>query len=215
MKTINNKGFSSLFIVLIIVLIVAITGIGYYIFRSQNKSTNNGSPSTQQQPNPTQQEDETSNWKTVESIGGEFSIKVPDGWELFNYPGNTLNGNSITYTAGKPAVIHTESQAYASSQKKFNVGFSDNTNSSGPQWQSPNQYGIETTSDYFLGEIEGKKYSIEWKESVTGVTKGDKIYQYAFNLANGKQIGIVYMQAPTDTDNLKLIEQVIQTIVIK
>ena len=94
------------------------------------------------------------------------------------------------------------------------MGISDQA-SVAPQWQSPNQYGKEAKSDYAIGGLKGKRYSIEWTQSVTGVTKGDKIFQYVFDLAGGKQLGIVYHQAATDSDNLKLVEQVIQTIVVK
>jgi hypothetical protein len=126
------------------------------------------------------------NWVKVDSIGGAYSIKVPDGWVLTNYPGNTLNGDSIAFSEGKPAVITTASSAYAGDQRRFNVGFTDKRSAqdTAPQWQSPNPYGTEAVEDFSIGSLMGKRYSVEYTQTVTGVTKGDKVYQYAFDLPN-------------------------------
>ncbi|SRR5579885_3545368 len=125
---------------------------------------------------------------------------------------STINGDSLTFSAGKPAVITATSSAYAGDQRKFNVGFSDDPNVqySGPQWQSPNPYGTEATENC---SITGKRYSIEYTQTVTGVTKGDKVYQYVFN-SGSKHLNVVYMQNAGDTDNLQTVEQAIKTIAI-
>jgi len=97
--------------------------------------------------------------------------------------------------------------------KKFNVALTDKQYPA-PQGQSPNPYGTEATTDFSIGSLKGKRYSTEYTQTVTGVTKGDKTYEYVFNLSNGKQLGVVYMQLAGDADNLKTVEQAIQTIVI-
>ncbi|HEV7454811.1 MAG TPA: hypothetical protein VGO07_06145, partial [Candidatus Saccharimonadales bacterium] len=97
--------------------------------------------------------------------------------------------------------------------RKFNVAFTDKQYDA-PQWQPSSDIGTVTTTDFSVGSLKGKRYHIEYTQTVTGVTKGDKIYQYVFNLPNGKQLDVVYMQNAGDADNLKTVEQAIQTIVI-
>jgi len=63
--------------------------------------------------------------------------------------------------------------------------------------------------------LRGKRYSIECMQTVTGVTKGDKAYQYVFNLSGGRQLSVVYMQNVGDANNLQTVEQAIQTIILK
>jgi len=211
----DQSGFGIIEIVVIVVVLIVLGAGGWMVYKNQNKTTppSTSTTTTNTTKPPTTTTDPTANWKKVHSIGGAYSIKVPDGWELTNFPGNDLNGDSITFSEGKPAVITTSGTAYAGDQRKFNIGFTDKQYDA-PQWQSPSQFGIEATTDFSIGSVVGKRYSIEYTQTVTGVTKGDKIYQYVFNLPSGKQLGIVYMQSTGDADNLKTVEQAIQTIVI-
>lgn len=169
-----------------------------------------------EQVNIPPKQDITSNWAKVESIGGTYSIKLPDGWQLNNYPDNLINGDGIVHIQGKPATVITQSSPYAGDQRKFNVSTAEKQTGQpdGPQWQSPNPYGKESTTDFSIGNLKGKRYSIEYTETVTGVTKGDKIYNYVFDLPNNKQLGVTYFQYNGDPDNLSIVEDAIRTITI-
>jgi len=214
-----ESGFGTIELVVVLVAVALIIVTGLVIYNHHKKPspavTATTSTTTKQTSKPatTKTVDPTAKWTQVESIGGAYSIKIPDGWGLTNYPGNTLNGDNLTYAASTPATITTADSAYASDQKKFNVAFTDKQYAA-PQWQSPNQFGTEASTDYSIGSVKGTKYSIEYTQTVTGVTKGDKVYQYVFNLSSGKQLSVVYMQNAGDADNLKTVEQAIQTIVI-
>lgn len=212
----NQMGFGTVGLALVVIVLVLLGAGGWVIYEKQKNTSqpNTSATKTNITGQTTDTIDPTANWKRVDSIGGAYSIKVPDGWELTNYPGNVMNGDSITFSAGKPAVITIASSTYAGDQRRFNVSFSDKQYVA-PQWQTPNPYGTETTTDFLIGSLKGKRYSIEYTQTVTGVTKGDKIYQYAFNLPNGGQLGVVYIQYAGNADNLKTVEQAIQTIVIK
>jgi len=211
----NESGFGAVELALVVIVLVLLSAGGWIIYRklATPSGTSNTTNNTNQTTTTTTTTDPTANWKRADSIGGAYSIKVPDGWELTNYPGNTLNGDSITFSEGKAAIITTATSAYAGDQKKFNVVFTDKQYAA-PQWQSPNPYGTEATIDFSIGSVKGKRYSIEYTQTVTGITKGDKIYQYVFNLSSGKQLTVVYMQHAGDADNLNTVEQAIQTIVI-
>jgi hypothetical protein len=215
-----ESGFGIVELVVALVAVALIVVAGWVIYDHHKKSIPAVTPTTStkttkqtSEPATAKTADPTAKWTQVDSIGGAYSIKIPDGWGLTNYPGNTLNGDNLTFSAGTPAIIPSADSAYARDQKKFNVTFSDKQYAA-PQWQSPNQFGTEASTDFSVGSVKGTKYSIEYTQTVTGVTKGDKVYQYVFNLSSGKQLSVVYMQNAGDADNLKTVEQTIQTIVI-
>jgi cytoskeletal protein RodZ len=124
----HESGFGVVELALIVVIIAVLGAGGWLVYKNQKKATppatSTTTTNTTTEPT-TNTPDPTANWKKVDSIGGAYSIKVPDGWELTNYPDNVLMGDSITFSAGKPAVITTASSAYAGDQKRFNVGFTD------------------------------------------------------------------------------------------
>lgn len=212
----ENSGFGAVGVILVIAIVGALGLAGWYVY-DHNKNDDPEDSQTFQQNSETKDamdsEDETAGWKTVESIGGAYTIKVPQGWKLASYPGNTIAGDEIVYSGDQEAVITNENSAYAGDQRKFNVTFSTQAHEV-PQWQSPNQYGVESVTDFAIGDLQGKRYSIEWTETVTGVTEGDIIYQYVFNLDSGKQLNVVYMYQPADGDTLELVEKVIKTITL-
>lgn len=215
----DQKGFSVAEAFIIIIVIAGLSGVGYYVYQHRDKSDDSKksqkeSKKEEQEHTEEPKEDETASWKQVESIGGAFTIRVPDGWQLHNYAGNTLNGDNITYTKGQQATITTESNEYGGDQRKFNVTV-HNEAFQAPQWASPNQYGTESNSDFSIGDLQGKKYSIEFTQTVTGVTAGDRIYQYVFNLSDGRQLSVAYLRNAGDADNLERVEQAIKTIAVK
>lgn len=214
----NEKGFSVAEGILIMLLAAVVGLAGWYVYQNQNKdesTDSSASQTTKTEKEETKEDDETAGWKQVESIGGAFTVKIPDGWELNSYPGNTMNGDSITYSADKAAVITEGGSVYAGDQKKINITFSSGEPYNAPQWQSPNQYGEESVVDFVAGKLSGKRYKIEWTQSVTGVNKGDKIYQYVFRTDNGDQLSIVYMQGVADANNLQTVDKMVKTLVVK
>lgn len=216
----NQQGFGIVEIVAVILVLVLLGTGGWVVYKHNKKSASASTTTTTKATNTGHEQttttDPTARWKKVDSIGGAYSIRIPDGWELANYPDNTLHGDGLTYSKGTPATITTESNPYAGDQKRFNVSFSEQTTSQNlaPQWQSPNPYGNEASEDFSIGDLKGTRFSIEYTRTVTGVTKGDKLYQYEFLLPGGKGLNILYIQYAGDTDNLKLVEQAIKTIVI-
>lgn len=210
----HESGVGTIEIALVVTVLILLGAVGWFIHQRQTTPSGTPPSATHTTRPPSITTDPTANWKRVQSIGGAYSIKVPDGWKLALYPDNVMNSDSITFSEGKPAVISTGTAPYAGDQRRFNVGFSENQNEDeAPQWQSPNPYGTETKTDFSIGNIKGTRYTIEFTQTVTGVTKGDKIYQYAFT-SGSKHLGVVYIQYASDADNLKTVEQAIKTIVI-
>jgi type II secretory pathway pseudopilin PulG len=77
----TQRGFAVLEAVLILVIVGIITAAGYYVWQSSqkaNKSLNNASDSSALKSN-----DETAAWYLYESPGNKYSIRIPDGWDLY------------------------------------------------------------------------------------------------------------------------------------
>lgn len=218
-KNNTQQSGSGVLLLIVAVVVLAVLGSGFLVYQHQHKTIKQGLSTKETASTITTdtKADPTAGWVKVESIGGAYSMRVPDGWQLTTYPGNTINGDNLTFSVGVPATIMTADNPYASDQKKFNVGFTDNAKGqdTAPQWESPNSYGTEAKTDFSIGSIKGTRYSIEYTQTVTGVTRGDKIYQYVFSQAEGKGLSVVYMQKAGDVDNLKTVEQAIRTIVLK
>src|SRR5580765_3704336 len=100
----TQVGFGAIELVLVVLVLVAFGAVGWLIYQRQTALSGTSTTTTTTKP-PINTTDPTAGWVKVDSIGGAYSMKVPDGWELTNYPGNTLNGDSITFSKGKPAVI--------------------------------------------------------------------------------------------------------------
>jgi hypothetical protein len=170
----------------------------------------------------------TANWRRVDSIGATFSLRLPDGWWLDNYAGNVMNGDRIVYEKGELATVTSHpDQTYSGSQKKFNVTLNSKPLPA-PQWQAQAVHGTSSTSDFNVGSLKGKRYSVMWNENfVVGVYqrddvtqgtvfyRGDRIYQYVFDVPGGRQLTVVYNLPATDKDNLAQVEQVVRSILVK
>src|SRR5260221_2473378 len=138
----NQSGFGAIELALVVIVLVLLGATGWIVYQRQATPSSTSTTTTNTTKPPTITTDPTANWKRVDSIGGAYSMKVPDGWKLTNYPDNVLMGDDITFSAGTPAVITTASSPYAGDQMRFTVGFTDkrSAENTAPQWQSPNPY---------------------------------------------------------------------------
>lgn len=129
MKTMNDRGFSPLFIVLVIAVVAVIGGVGYYVYRLQNENTNNNRPS-QQQPG-TNQQDKTTDKTSEKTLSSDWllresamaSIRVPDGFNILASDGDPLNfvlpdvpQGTLKYEKG------TKAQVVGEPHKHFELG---------------------------------------------------------------------------------------------
>jgi hypothetical protein len=210
--------------VLVTVMVTTVASLAYLATRNAGAKHNSGQ-SAKQLADRSSAATSASSWRRVDSMGAGFSVKLPDGWWLDNYPSNVMNGDRIVYSKGDLATItsHPE-EPYSGSQKKFNISLNVKA-AAVPQWLAQAEHGRSTTSDFTAGSLKGKRYSIQWNENfVVGtyqrddVTQGtvfykaDRLYQYVFDLPGGKQLNVLYQLPATDKDNLAQVEQVVQSI---
>jgi hypothetical protein len=131
----NQYGFSALEFVLVILVLAAIAGAGWFVYKNHNKSTvpssNSSSSSTTNPP-----ANLYAGWKTYTSQDEKFSIKYPSGWSVINDSPNGPEGNmkesatiqgpnnfALSYTLTKYDPKFTVAKAQAADQSYGNSNF--------------------------------------------------------------------------------------------
>jgi uncharacterized protein (UPF0333 family) len=137
MKKYNQKGFTALETILLMLVVVLVAGASWLVVERSNdtvetlKTTDVPFASTTNSPNSTTfkvpdqkpielDEGESSNWYRYKT--SEFSVAIPDGWEMIFSPDS--NGDDLfafseqTYTSGKKAIV----RPYAANDPVDGVG---------------------------------------------------------------------------------------------
>ncbi|HSD55949.1 MAG TPA: hypothetical protein VLA92_02235, partial [Candidatus Saccharimonadales bacterium] len=171
------------------------------------KKTNTSSKAEKQEDEPAK--DETADWVSATTQGGVFSMRVPDGWSMTNYPNDFLGTTGVTYKAGTTATVESSDTEYRGHSLRFRASVTalDDTGL-GPQWSSPQPGLTETTEDFSIGSLTGKRY----KGDFTG-DLNQTLYEYVFDLGNSKKLDIVYTvnHASGDVDGVATVEKAIKT----
>lgn len=184
----NQKGFSVVEILIVIVVVGLLGAAGWLVYDRQNKTNNseqsagntqNGKLKEQQansEAQPAQTVDETQNWTNFTSSKG-WQLRIPDGWEL--YTDTTSAGltaySSLEYKAGTRAVIEKTSFGrggpFVLSTGNYAAG--------DPATEKPDYLTDETV--FKAKNVEGRRYTGTLKEDVPmDGFKGDTIYWYVF-----------------------------------
>ncbi len=229
----NQKGFSAVEVILLVVVLGLIAGVGYYVFSQRSgKVVDNASTSSSSsdQKADTTVEDKSADsdaqsWVLLTSGKGGFSIRIPDGWEISNYKGeDNVQSNSLTYKKGTPAKVTNQPFPYGGdSSFRFSVTKFDNTEN----FKFIN--GDEQKTEFNIGSQKGtryyKKYPVEPVEGI-GPYPGEEIYIYEFKTAstttyisygiyNHNQYSDSIGIKESDQNQVELIERAVKTLKIK
>jgi hypothetical protein len=212
-KPATAKGFSAIEAIVIVLVVAALGTAGWLVWdkthapKKPDTSSQTGNKSRHESDEPA---DETNSWISVTSQENGFTMKVPDGWVLTNYPADFIGSTQVVYKAGQRATIETSNIAYAGHLLKFRASIVEIDDSGlGPQWSSPQEGLNESTQDFSIGSLSGKRY----KGVFTGLDQ--TLYEYVFSLGNNKKLDIVYTIYQGDTDDVQTVEKAIKTIQLK
>ncbi|BCB84442.1 hypothetical protein [Phytohabitans suffuscus] len=217
----NPHGFSLLGVLVAILVVVLLIAGGVYVWQrnkdDNNKQSNNTNAQTDKSKEDKQNEveelDATANWVPVATQDGAFEMKVPDGWKLTRHPGNFLGAMDVTHLPGTRAVIEDSNTEYTGHSLRFRASITPLDDAGlGPQWASPQPGLEESTEDFSIGSLHGKRYK--------GVFTQDgrqTLYEYVFDLGSDKKLDIVYVveQGKNDKDDVVTVEKAISTIELK
>jgi len=217
-RKLNNQGFGLVGILVAVFVLVAIGAAGYLVWQKNHddkKTSNTSSTSktdTSKNSDTSTTKDGAASWTSVTTQGGAFTMRVPDGWQIVKYPADFLGSTSVTYKAGTSAVVGSSSTEYAGDSLRFRASVADVTDTGlGPQWSSPQPGLTESSEDYSIGSLHGKRYK--------GVFTGDldqTVYEYIFSLSNNKKLDIVYTvyHDQGEVDDVATVEKAIKTITV-
>lgn len=219
----NQKGFTVVEILIIIVVVGLIGAAVWFIYGHQEDekidSQANSQTSQQEIPkNETKPEpkDETAEWLQYEPTGKEFSFKVADGWKLHKKEGSDTSfysteslalragakGEVLPYVRSGPGEfgcgLYWDYQTYDTDVMK--QVYKDDVEQLKNDEKFSTTSGLEVRKKYKLLS-EGGGYS----------PAGTKSYSYFLPL-NNKSINIGYSVCPGGTDYYDVVEKVIKTI---
>ncbi len=218
MKT-NQKGFTAIEIVLILVIVGVLSFAGWYVYNSQKKTNDTLNKTAQGQGEAqkattkatlTQPKDETANWLLFTSKQKTYSFKVPDGWKLTHQTDSDLayaTGQDLAYKAGTKATV-VETSGGRDGIYGFSISFDDNEVTSTRKFTDFKNEGTFVTNT----GLSGTKYSITFTDESQGIgpPKGSVEYAYYF-VKDGKAMYVDYIQVPGAPDSLAVAEKAIKT----
>ncbi|CAN5648805.1 hypothetical protein BH23PAT1_BH23PAT1_5580 [soil metagenome] len=209
----NEKGFSALVAILLVITISAVTFAGWTVYKTnQNDSdANSQQEEAQQQSSDEEKEaedDVTSSWLLFESTAG-WRMRIPDGWELRTSEGKDLvtYKSSLDYQQGTPAtIIRTESTGGRGGPFLF---FVRTTDVEQPRYENTGEDVAIT--DFTANGINGKKFIYVFREGSPSLgSPGDIEYEYRFN-RNGKYVSITHHHYKDQQSVLDIVEKAVKT----
>jgi hypothetical protein len=209
----SQQGSVTLVLVAVVAVVFAV-GAGLFVWqRNKNQHVpaqkQNDTNQKQMEQKDLEQDDETKNWSEITTQAGKFSMKVPDGWTMTAYPDDFLGSFDVSYDANVPAVLSTSNTEYVGHVLRFRASVTPGNTDLGPQWSSPQPGLEESTQDFSIGTIKGKRY----KAVFTG-DLNQTLYQYIFDLGDRKKLDIVYIIYSNngEKDEVDMVEKAIKTI---
>jgi len=217
-KTNNNKGFTLVEVLLLIVVLILVGGLGYLGYKQVNKKSTTSTSSTNttttktDTPATTLVKDETANWLTYAPESNAYSIRIPDGWQL-HYLSKENGGSGdpyswvskeLSYKAGTKATVVQDGGGRDGSYIPFRIDSDpkDVIIQGAQESQYKTASGMDATKYvYVQGSMqEGMAPPVGTKIYVWRITQGTKSIIVTHGFITG------------DVDNSALVEKMINTI---
>lgn len=211
---INQKGFSAVEALLIVVIIVVLGGVSWYVYDSQKKTNQALDKTTQAQNDPQKTEpkpkateppkDEATNWLLYEPPGKQYKLRLADGWKVRRAE-STDNGASFwSYTSLtlRPGVVAQVEVSEGGRGGPFPLSLLYNREDSF-NYKRGSKIGAFTTKS----GLEGEKYEFVQTEENAGhdLAEGAKEVRYYFK-KDAKNVVIIA------TQEFDLVEKVVSTL---
>lgn len=210
MKSLNQKGFAAVETLLVVVILAALLGVGYYVWHAnqQTRATlDAASKVAQSGPLKTMKKssinDSTADWVSYTSKDGSFSLKYPKTWVTATHP-DLCSGDILLLGPTEAAVGQCGSEGFGEAAFTFSTSHSC--------FPLDESYSSKTSTSLVISDIKGTKETGTSKgtdaQGLGGLPLGTKVIQYCFNTTN-KHYTAIYNQQPNYPDA----EAVFETIV--
>lgn len=209
----NQKGFAVIETLLILIIIGALCGVGWYVYQAQNKQSQKDNPVSQtneykKDSSETDAAKDTDSWFSFTPNSGIYTIKLPDGWTFQhqNDECDCLFSNTTIYKAGTPASIEK-----VQGGRDGGIGYFISVDQSDNSAERFSQF--KEAGEFKTAGFEGKKYVRQQtsEPEAIGLPKGSTEYAYYF-VKDGKGISVSYSVTPDNENQLELVEKLIKTL---
>ena len=224
---INQKGFSAVEGLLILVIVGALAGVGWYVFNAQKKTNVTLSNTQKAQTEPVKTDKNKieagtiTRSKTITSGKELYDITFPDGWSGIQ---RTLDSDLIIIPGQKQPEVKKDQLP----EIKNVAGYGKNEpfvfrvqvygNLVAPEAAEVTNFAIGKDDNSIIGKKYTTVYDADTKDSL-GVTriKGDRDYQYRFPIKEPyDQLVIDYKVYGSDPkNNIETLEQIIKSITFR
>lgn len=205
----NQKGFSAIEGLLILVIVGIIGGTGWYVWdRNNSESTNTGTPTSSEEKKETVEENLVSkNWKRYKSGQSAFSIKLADGLNGLRDTSSDFFIFRLFTTNEGPAVVE-DIDGYGSDG--FFALIIDNGKTS-DMWTPTKQLNLKKETFITRNGIKGTKstYSDPYEPPCEGIGcyLGDKHVVYDFtDSKTGMNTRVWYSRRVTNEETKRIYE---------
>lgn len=203
----NQKGFSPIQILLVLIVLGLIGGTGYYVWQSRNKTnatleqTAKSQGEAQKTDTKKAAADTTADWVTYTSTGGVFTLKHPKAWAAAKSP-ELCSENLVLFGANASSVGTCASE----NGGQISVSSAEGTLDDEYALSTTQYTGIKSTVLAVDG-IQGSRSEGVAQDQMTGegpggLADGTKVVQYIFVANNNRTYLARYVQAAGYPDAL-------------
>jgi len=210
----DNNGSTIVMGLLFVVLIAVISSTGWYVYSSRKHASD-----ILNQVSKTQVSaigiDQSTDWKSIKSINGLISMKIPDGWKIINDTATdglyALEPSDIIYQAGNPAIISNNVVPGTDAPLRFQIFTADR------DYQGWTSIKAKKTAFGMIDNATVIRYSDKagpQKGAALGPTEGEIDYEYLIDKA-GKFYHAAYRVLPGEKDNFIVVEEALRSLKVQ
>ncbi len=199
MKKLNQQGIAGTLVALIIVLVLAVGGVGYYVWKMRGDSKPAGDTAPSKPRTSTKKEaekpapDPTADWAAYSNKEGQFSFKYPKTWVQATHPELCSPGIAL-FGASTSSVGVCASESFG--QMSFISQAGDKT---AENRETSTDYLDITSETFTINGVTGTKYSGTYKAPHDHTAQpvpapGTKSINYVI-AANGRTYTMSYQSA--------------------
>jgi type II secretory pathway pseudopilin PulG len=199
----KQKGFTSLEILLLLIIIGIISLVGLYVYNSKSntEATLNEAANTQAAVNS--RSNLTKGWQTVKSPDGSYSFMMPKDWVMLTCDKSGGSASAV-YIASKSDYL-AKCQSDAGGEANF-AAVADASAQKAPTKKDDNK--AFTLTQVTVDKVKG--YRAATTTSSQALLANTRFIVYGF-YANGKSFYATYIQFESMPDNSKVFDQIVQT----
>jgi hypothetical protein len=203
MRKLNSKGFSTLEIILVLIVVGLSAGAGVYFFKQQKKDDTqpaNTTSQTQTDTKPAETKatpDPTADWVSYTSAEGKFSLKYPKTWVTATNP-ELCSPGILLLGANSGSVGKCASEGFGQISVTGQPSHADCGDLNAEAWT------VNSKETVTVASVTGLKQAATAKAPADGAgtdPEGTKILNYCFN-NNGYTYVANYKQLPSYPDAL-------------